>query len=120
MLCPAPPGAVAVSIVEAVEPVPQSGAGRGTSDCRYEHELQIRFSPRSLPGGSISVIVRKEDKPQLGISLQLGRSRRHHNGRYARSPNTECSTTLHRERDQQPRGRALTPSRQRNAVSCWV
>ena len=26
--------------------------GRGTSDCRCEHEPQIRFSPRSLPGGS--------------------------------------------------------------------
>ncbi|MGZ6563354.1 MAG: hypothetical protein ACXVH1_27925, partial [Solirubrobacteraceae bacterium] len=45
--------------------------GRGTSDCRYEHELQIRFSPRSLPGGSISVIVRKETT-QVGISLQIG------------------------------------------------
>jgi transposase len=34
--------------------------GRGTSDCRYEHEPQIRFSPRSLPGGSVIVIVGKE------------------------------------------------------------
>ena len=45
-------GAVAVSIVEAVEPVTSLVLGRGTSDCRCEHEPQIQLSPRSLPGGS--------------------------------------------------------------------
>ncbi len=34
--------------------------GRGTSDCRYEHEPQIRFLPRSFSGGSVIVIVGKE------------------------------------------------------------
>jgi hypothetical protein len=34
--------------------------GRGTSNCRCEHEPQIRFSPRSLPGESVTDIVRKE------------------------------------------------------------
>ena len=46
MLTGGAPGAVAVSIVEAVEPVMSLFQGRGTSDCRYEHEPQIRFSPR--------------------------------------------------------------------------
>ena len=54
------PGAVAVFFLEAVEPVESLVLGRGTSDCRYEHEPQIRFSPRSLPGGRISSTVGKE------------------------------------------------------------
>jgi hypothetical protein len=37
------PGAVADSILEAVEPVESLAQGRGTSDCRYEHEPQLRF-----------------------------------------------------------------------------
>ena len=57
---PDAPGAVAVSIVEVVEPVMSLVQGRGTSDCRYEHEPQIRFSPRSLPGGSVLNTVGKE------------------------------------------------------------
>ena len=46
-----------------LNPYPSLAQGRGTWHCRYEHELQIRFSPRSLPGGAISVIVRKEPHP---------------------------------------------------------
>ena len=60
-----------------LNPYPSLAQGRGTSDCRYEHELQIRFSPRSLPGGSVIVVVRKEITPlkavanKQGISLQV-------------------------------------------------
>ena len=39
---PDAPGAVTVSIVEAVEPETSLVLGRGTSDCRCEHEPQIR------------------------------------------------------------------------------
>ena len=49
-----------MSIVEAVEPVTSLVLGRGTSDCRCEHEPQIQLSPRSLPGGSVIVNRRKE------------------------------------------------------------
>jgi hypothetical protein len=45
------PGAVADSILEAVEPVESLAQGRGTSDCRYEHEPQLRLFARSSPVG---------------------------------------------------------------------
>ena len=61
------PGAVAVSIVEAVEPETSLVQGRGTSDCRYEHEPQIRLSPRSLPGGS--AIVKRREGGSRGSDL---------------------------------------------------
>ena len=81
MLCRGQPGAVAVSIVEALKPVTSLVQGCGTSDCRYEHELQIRFSPRSLPGGSISVIINRQEGDKANRSF--------HSSQHGRRPTRE-------------------------------
>jgi transposase len=49
----------------AVEPVTKLVQGRGTSDCRCEHEPQNRLPPRSLLGESIIDSLKEEQVDQI-------------------------------------------------------